>query len=109
MILNVFFEEETHPIEVPADVLREASGFFTRMDRDMGRGWQMSRDYVEQPDPLQRCQIAADRLVTSLAAGNQEMAILMAGYILARLPDVRGVRVDTDGEMQNTRFLRDGE
>ena len=81
--------------------------FHDRLDRDMDRGWQMSREFVPHPDPLQRCQIVADRLLTSLVNGNAATAMLMASYIARRMPGVAGVDVDTAGEMQNTELLYD--
>ncbi len=105
MMLNVYVDSEPYPIQVPREVLEEAEDFFSMMDRDMDRGWQMSRDYVEHPSPIQRCQIAADRILTAMHTGDQKMAALMAGYILSRLPGVRAVDIDTHGEMFNTEII----
>ncbi len=65
----------------------------------------MSREFVERPDRLQRCQIVADRLLTSLTQGNEATAMLMAGYIALRMPGAIGVDIDATGEMQNTELL----
>ncbi len=105
MILQVYVDEQTFPIEVPDFVLREATEMFDRMDRDMDRGWQMSRTWVEKPDTVQRCQIAADRLLTALHQENEAVTAMMAGYILSRLPGVVGVRVDTTGDITQTEFM----
>jgi len=64
-----------------------------------------SRDYVERPDPLQRCQIVADKLLTGIMNNNETTAQFMAAYILTRMPGVIGVDVDTSGEIQNTQVL----
>jgi hypothetical protein len=71
----------------------------------MDRGWQMSREFVARPDRLQRCQIVADRLLTSLSQGNEATAMLMASYIALRMPGAIGVDIDAQGEMQNTEVL----
>jgi hypothetical protein len=92
-------------IEVPEDVLRGSAGFHDKLDRDMDRGWQMSREFVERPDRLQRCQIVADRLLTSITQGNDATAMLMAAYIALRMPGAVGVDIDAAGEMQNTELL----
>jgi hypothetical protein len=102
--LAVLVDERTLSVDVPEAMLTEAETFFARMDRDMDRGWQMGPEFIEQPDRVQRCQIAANRLLVSLSTANETMATLMAGYILARLPGVTAVRVDTGGEMLNTEF-----
>jgi hypothetical protein len=51
-----------------------------------------------------RCQIAANKLLTALETQNENLAFLMAGYILTRLPGTKTVRVDTSGEIANTEF-----
>ena len=105
MRFKVVVGDDVYAVEVPARVLSESEDFFAKLDRDMDRGWQMSRDYIERPDRVQRCQIVADRLLTSIANRNDSSATMMAAYILARVPDAVGVDVDTTGEMQQTKVL----
>ena len=97
--------EQVYAIEVPEELLREAAEFHAKLDRDMDQGWQMSRQFVERPDRLQRCQIVADKLLTSIMQCNQATAMLMAGYIALRMPGAIGVDIDASGEMQNTGLL----
>ena len=104
MILNVYVDDRTFQVDVPQDVLDEGREFFARMDEDMDRGWQMSREFVDNPGALERCQIAADKLLTALHKDNRNLLLLMAGYILTRLPGVHGVTIDTTGEIQNTKL-----
>jgi hypothetical protein len=104
MILNVIVDEQSIDLNVPDPMLQEAEDFFAKMDRDMENGWQMSRDWVDQPNREQRCQIAADKLLTALENENRKLAMLMAGYILTRMPGVQSVEVDTAGEIDQTRF-----
>ena len=103
--LNVTLHEKTYAVKVPDEILAEAEAFFQKMDRDMDQGWQMSRDFIENPDRTQRAQIAAHRLMLAMSAGKDTVIMLMAGYILKRLPCVTGVVVDTDGEMLNTEIV----
>src|SRR3970282_1739095 len=103
MKLNVVVDDRLYSIKVPPDMLREAEEFFRKMDRDMDRGWQMGPEFIENPDKVQRCQIAANKLLTSLSAANETMITLMAGYIFKRLPGVTGVRIDTGGGMAHPR------
>jgi hypothetical protein len=105
MRFKVIVGEQAYAVEVPEELLGEAREFHDRLDRDMDRGWQMSREFVERPDRLQRCQIVADKLLTSLAQGNEATAMLMASYIALRMPGAVGVDVDAQGEMQNTEVL----
>ncbi|TAM47950.1 MAG: hypothetical protein EPN55_01280 [Gammaproteobacteria bacterium] len=103
--LNVTLNDKTYAVRVPDEMLTDAEDFFRKMDSDMDRGWQMSRDFIEHPDKTQRAQIAAHRIMLAMSASNETMAQLMAGYILKRLPGVTGVVVDTDGEMLNTEIV----
>ncbi len=107
MRFKVVVGEQVYAVEVPEDLLREAGDFHAKLDRDMDRGWQMSREFVAQPDRLQRCQIVADKLLTGITQGNESTAMLMAGYIALRMPGAVGVDVDASGEMQNTELLYD--
>jgi hypothetical protein len=105
MRFKVIVGEQVYAVEVPEDLLHEAEEFHARLDRDMDRGWQMSREFVPQPDPLQRCQIVADKLLTGIMQGNASTAMLMASYIALRMPGAVGVDIDASGEMQNTELL----
>ncbi|MDW3096272.1 MAG: hypothetical protein R8G33_11410 [Gammaproteobacteria bacterium] len=104
MILKVVVDEKTIPIEVPDYMLIEADEFFNKMDLDMDSGWQMSREWVDSPNNVQRCQIAADKILTSIHSENEKMATLMAAYILKKLPNVSSVDIDTEGDMTQTYF-----
>jgi hypothetical protein len=105
MRFKVVIGAQVYAVEVPEDLLREADEFHAKLDRDMDRGWQMSREFVAQPDRLQRCQIVADKLLTSITQDNQASAMLMAAYIALRMPGAIGVDIDAEGEMQNTELL----
>lgn len=107
MILKVIVDEKTIPIEVPDYMLSEAQTFFNKIDSDMDAGWQMSREWVENPDTVQRCQIAADRILTSLHTESEKMATLMAAYILKKLPNVTTVDIDTEGDITQTSFTEE--
>ena len=104
MILKVIIDEKTIPIEVPDYMLVEAEEFFNKMDADMDTGWQMSRSWVDNPDSVQRCQIAADRILTSVHTENEKMATLMAAYILKKFPNIDSVDIDTEGDITQTIF-----
>jgi len=105
MRFKVIVGDQVYAIEVPDEMQRDSTEFFARMDSDMAQGWQMSRDYVDKPNRLQRCQIAADKLLTSIINKKEATAMLMAAYILTNMPGAVGVDVDTTGEMQDTEIL----
>ncbi len=105
MQLTLYIDDKTQTLEISPEILKEAGDFFKMMDRDMDRGWQMSREWVECPNLIQRCQIAADKLLSAIHGENETLMMLMAGYILSRLPDVTGVRINTEGEIMETELI----
>jgi hypothetical protein len=105
MILKVMIDEQTYPIKIPDDIVRDGEEFFRSIDNDMDKGWQMSRDWVDCPDQLQRCQIVGDKMLTAMHNNNERMMVLLSAYILARVPGVHGIRIDTNGEMQESELI----
>ncbi len=109
MILKVIIDDQLYELNVPEELLAGAGEFFEQMDRDMDKGWQMSRQWVENPDLMDRCRIVGDKLLSALEKENHKLGRLMAGYILNRLPNIDTLEPDTSGEMQNTQIkLKDG-
>jgi hypothetical protein len=104
MFLKAIVDEQVYTLNVPEPILQQGAGFFDQLDRDMDQGWQMSREWVEAPDQLQRCQIVADKLLSALEKENERLGMMMAGYILSRLPNVDAVEFDLQGEIQNNQF-----
>ena len=109
MKLNIIVDGRSNAFEVPDEVLVEAKDFFDKMDADMAKGWQMSRDWVENPDAEQRCQIAADKMLTAIENDNEKMLMLMAAYILHTLPGVKSVNIDVTGDMNETDLIMEHE
>lgn len=104
MILNVHIHDQTFPIEIADPLLDEAAAFFDKMDADMSNGYQMSRRWVDNPNGYERCQIAADKLVTALETENSALQQMMAGYILKRMPNVQAVYINLEGDMNEHEF-----
>ena len=105
MILNVVVEEQVYPVNVPDSLITEAAEFFDKMDADMDKGWQMSRDWVDNPNLEQRCQIVGDKMLTAMHNDNKKMMMLLSAYVLARAPGVTGIRIDSNGEMLETELV----
>ncbi len=105
MILNVVIDSESMRLKIEQDMLSQAHDFFQKMDADMDKGWQMSFTWVENPNPVQRCQIAADKLYGAYEAENQNMMKMMAAYILYKLPGVSEVYISTNGNMNETEVV----
>jgi hypothetical protein len=105
MKLNIIVDGRTNAFEVPDSMLTEAAEVFEKMDADMDRGWQMSRDWVQNPTPEQRCQIAADRILTAIETENEKMLMMMAAYILRTMPGVTAINIDITGDMNETDII----
>ena len=104
MILNIRVEDQSYPVEVPENIVTEAGDYFTKLDQDMDRGWQMSRSWVDNPNPEQRCQIIADRILGAFEHENKKSLVLLSAYILSRFPNMKTIDISTNGEMQETSF-----
>ena len=105
MKLNIIVDGRTNAFDVPDELLTEASDFFDQMNADMDKGWQMSRDWVENPNPEQRCQIAADKILGAIEAENEKLLMLMTAYILRTMPGVRSINIDITGDMNETDII----
>ena len=99
MILKIFVDENEHDINVPDEILTDARDYFDMIDKDMDQGYQMSRTWVANPDVIQRCQIAGDRILTAIETGNKETGTLMAAYILSRVPNAYAMHLNQEGDM----------
>ena len=104
MILKAIIDDQIYSLDVPDTVIAQGEEFFAELDRDLDKGWQMSRDWVDSPSQVQRGQIVADKLLTALENENRRVGLLMAGYLLKRLPNLDEVEIDVHGEIQNTVF-----
>lgn len=105
MQLNVFIDGRQIPIFVEDALVTGSDEFFTKMEEDIGKGWQVGREWVENPTAENCCQIAADRMVTAFEHDNRPMYSMMAAYLLARKPGLVSVIIPTDGELQETEFV----
>jgi hypothetical protein len=105
MILKVVIEDQIYPITVPEQIISEAGEFFDRIDKDMDNGWQMSREWVQNPNQEQRCQIVGDKMLTAMHNDNQQLMVLLSAYVLARVPTARELRIDSNGEMLETELI----
>ena len=105
MKLNVQINENSYQIDVPDEMLFRAESIYEKMDKDMDAGWQMSREWVEELSSRQRCQVVADRLLTAIESDNEPTTMLMAGYIMTRMPGIETVQIATDGDINQTRLI----
>ena len=99
MKLKIIIDDETQDIHIPDNIITEAADYFEMLDKDMDKGYQMSRTWVATPDLLQRCQIVGDRILTALETDNTKTGTLMAAYILSRVPNAYALHLNHEGDM----------
>ena len=104
MKLNVYIGDFTTQVDVPDDMLADATDIFAKMNADMDKGWQMSQVWVDKLDNKQRCQAVADKLLTAIETENESMTMLMAGYIMTTMPGIKAIHISTDGDMTQTEL-----
>ena len=104
MILNIRIEDQNYPVEVPDQIVVEAGDYFGKLDQDMDQGWQMSRNWVDNPNLEQRCQIVADRILGAIEHENSKSLVMLSAYILSKMPTLKVLDISTNGEMQETIF-----
>jgi hypothetical protein len=46
-------------------------------------------------------------MLTAMHNNNERMMVLLSAYILARVPGVQGIRIDTNGEMLESELITD--
>jgi hypothetical protein len=104
MILKVQIDDQLLELNVPEAFIEEAEDFFARMDADMDQGWQVDREWVEQPDQMLRGLIAANKLFTALENEDHKLGRLMAGYIVSRIPNIDTIELNPAGETRDHRI-----
>lgn len=104
MRFEIVVGEDNHRIEVPEYVIRDATDLFEKFDRDLAGGYQMSRCWVPKPNNEQRCQIIADRILTAIHHKHIHFIGIACAYIINKMPGVRRVIIDVEGDMTQTRF-----
>ncbi len=109
MKLNIIVDGRTNAFEVPDELLLDAKDFFGKLNADMNKGWQMSRDWVEMPNTLQRCQIAASKILIAIDTDNEKLLMMMAAYILHTMPGVKTINIDVTGDMNETEIIMEHE
>lgn len=108
MQLDVYIGNSVHQVNISPEMLEDGHELFDKMDRDMDAGWKMGPEFIENPSRLQRGQVAASKLLVAIDTGNEALAQAMASYILSRLPEVRSINIDVNGEPLNTEMVTDG-
>lgn len=103
-VLNVVIDGNLYAVNVEEDDVISGASLFNKMDEDMNKGWTLGRDFVENPNVTERCQIVGDKLLTAIEDENEQLKTMMAGYILSRVPNIMTIHLDNTGEIQETQL-----
>ncbi|QYZ65316.1 MAG: hypothetical protein OI74_04670 [Gammaproteobacteria bacterium (ex Lamellibrachia satsuma)] len=104
MLLNLIIGEYSMDMEIQENYLETMTDSFDKMDQDMSQGVQLGQQWVEKPTQLQRCQVAADKLLSAIENHNETLAMLTGGYIASHLSGIKQIKINTDGEPAGTEF-----
>lgn len=104
MILELYVDGETISVEVDNEILNGARSLFDKMDADMDEGMQMHRIWVDNLNAEQRCQLAADKILTAIDSENDNMLKMMSAYILHKVPGIKGMRI-AHGDMCESELI----
>ncbi|MDH5425045.1 MAG: hypothetical protein OEY29_08640 [Gammaproteobacteria bacterium] len=105
MKLKIYVEDRVEEFEIPGQLVEQGEDFFNKMDADLDKGWQMSHVWVDKPNQLQRCQIAADKMMSAIHNENEKMFMLMGAYILKNKPGTEEIHLDNTGEIHTIDFI----
>ncbi len=103
-VLNVVIDGQMYAVNVEEEMVTSGVTLFDKMDADMNKGWTLSKEFVENPDITQRCQIVGDKLLTAIEENNEQMKMMMAAYILSRVPNIMTIHIDNTGEIFETQL-----
>jgi len=72
--------------------------FLDKMDADMAKGMEINGQSSTNPDLGMRAQYIAMHLVRAINDDNDSMISAMSAYLATRLPDLKQVKADEQGE-----------
>ena len=81
--------------------------FLDKMDSDMEQGIELMDEKITQPDHIQRAQFVAMHLGQSLLQEDDAMIAASCAYLANRLPDLKQVKADEQGNMISFHLVFD--
>jgi len=101
MNFNITIDEASYTLELSEQLMQELQGPIAELDEEYSKGIQLGRYWLDQPDDLQRCQFAADKIVSAIYQENVRQFYLMSAYILSKFPTLKRVTVSSDYEISD--------
>ena len=83
--------------------------FLDKMDMDMDKGLEMNGQFSAKPDLGIRAQYIAMHLVQAVLKDNEAMIAAMCAYLATRIPDLKKVKAEEQGENISIDLVFDEE
>ena len=87
----------------PLPILQQ--NYVSRMDRKMDGGIDLHGEWIAAPETMQRAQFVAQNMARALQQGAEEQAAAMLTYLAQRLPELRAVRIDLQGDQLTAELV----
>ena len=83
------------------------AAYLEKMDEKMKLGIEIGNEIIENPDINQRAQFVAANLLNAMQTGNEEMSAALCTWLANRLPDLKQVKYDENGEQVSIDLVFD--
>jgi hypothetical protein len=85
------------------------AAYLDKMDTKMDAGIIADNVTIENPDINQRARFIAANLVGAMKSNDEEMTAAMCTWLANRLPDLKQVKIDEDGDRVSIDLVFDEE
>ena len=83
--------------------------YLDKLDRDMDQGFSLGGVRLDRPDPLQRAQLMCMNLIRAIQTNDEQGAAAACTYLAVRLPELRQVRAQSQGDELHIDLVFDRE
>jgi hypothetical protein len=85
------------------------AAYLDKMDSKMDAGILADNARIENPDINQRARFIAANLVSAMKSNDEEMSAALCTWLANRLPDLKQVKIDEDGDRISIDLVFDEE
>lgn len=85
------------------------AAYLDKMDTKMDTGITIGDATIENPDINQRAQFIAANLLGAMKSNDEEMTAALCTWLANRLPDLKQVKIDENGDRVSINLVFDEE
>ena len=74
------------------------AAYLDKMDTKMDKGIMVGETTIENPDINQRAQFITANLLSAMKSNDEEMTAALCTWLANRLPDLKQVKIDEEGD-----------